>query len=138
MCKPRYAAWPPQASEPQRDTRSCPPAAHAPQTGPLNLAAAVVAAQQDGEARRLLCKADALLARLAAGLPPNCLLLVLSGQGNNALARVLHGEGSRRKDGVEAANRRREAAKASVPVQQLAQRAQQGALLALWSASGAS
>ena len=103
-----------------------------PQSAPINLAAAVTAARQDGETKRLLQQADALLACLAAGLPPNTLLLVLSGQGNNALSRVLHGEGSRRKEGIEGQNRRREAAKASVPVQQLAQRAQQGALLVAW------
>ena len=109
-----------------------------PQPAPINLAAAVAAAQQDGEAKRLLQQADGLLARLAAGLPPNTLLLVLSGQGNTALSRVLRGEGSRRKDGVEGQNRRREAAKASVPVQRLAQRAQQGALLVAWRGAAGS
>ncbi|PRW44608.1 small RNA degrading nuclease 5-like isoform X2 [Chlorella sorokiniana] len=104
----------------------------AAQTAPINLAAAVASAQRDGETKRLLQQADAQLARLAAGLPPNTLLLVLSGQGNNALSRVLHGEGSRRKEGIEGQNKRREAARTSVPVQQLAQRAQQGTLLVAW------
>jgi len=41
---------------------------------------------------RVAWAADALLAGMAAALPPGSLRRVLSGQGNTALWRVLHGE----------------------------------------------
>ena len=67
------------------------------QDGALNLGQAVAAAQRDPEPRRILQQADQRLAQLAAALPAGALLLVVSGQGNTALCRALHGEGSKRK-----------------------------------------
>lgn len=56
------------------------------------MAALVASTERDSELGRLLSAADQLLAGMAAALPPSSLLLVLSGQGNTALWRVLHGE----------------------------------------------
>lgn len=95
------------------------------------MAAAVAAADTDPECRRLLATADALLAPLAAALPPACLLLVLSGQGNTALTRALHGECLERKERERAGLLQawRDAANASPHVKALVQRAKAGVAL---------
>ena len=102
------------------------------QVAPPNLAAAVVAAAaQHPQALRLLQQAAGLLEQLVAALPANSLLLVLSGQGNTALCRALHGEGGRRKEeGVAAQNARNTAARSSPAVRGLVERAQKGVCLA--------
>jgi hypothetical protein len=96
-----------------------------------NLAAAVGAAAQHPQTLHLVQQAAELLEQLVAALPANSLLLVLSGQGNTALCRALHGEGGRRKEGGFAAqNVRHTAARGSPAVQGLVERAQRGVCLA--------
>ena len=97
------------------------------------MAAVVAAAERDAEVLRLLSTADALLAQLAAGLPPSSLLLVLSGQGNTALWRALHGECLERKERERSGMLQawRDAANGSQEVQRKGERARAGVALLL-------
>lgn len=95
----------------------------------------MAAAHSDARAHSLLKQVDELLSQLAAALPTGSLLLVLSGQGNTPLCRALQGEG-RFKDERAAAAEQRAAAKASAPVQALAERAQRGVCLLAWPGAG--
>lgn len=105
------------------------------QGGAEDLTAAVAAAHSDARARSLLKQADMLLEQLAKALPAGSLLLVLSGQGNTPLCRAAQGEGRFRGERAGAAEQRA-AAKASAPVQALAERAQRGVCLLAWPGAG--
>jgi hypothetical protein len=89
----------------------------------------VGAAAEDAAVRGILQRADDQLAELVAALPPGGLLMLLSGQGNTPLCRVLNGDGPRRKEGAQSGHAWHAAALASRAAQDLQQRAGQGVCL---------